>query len=138
MKEISDAVKMELSFGKYYEPISIPMYECYMKTIVHNVSVEEFGFVMDKNNYILGATPDGKSTDGSFGIIEVKCIEKYRDNDPKDIYFVSKNLCFPYDAETDTISLNRNHAYCKQIQMQLSMTTQIWYEFLFYVPKEWL
>ena len=135
VKEIGHVLKMKLSFGKYYEPIAIQMYERYMKTIGHNASVEECGFVIDKNNYILGATPDGKVTDGSFGIIEVKCSEEYRDNDPKDICFVSKNSCLVYNAETDTITINKNHAYYKQIQMQLSMTTQTWCDFIFYTSK---
>ena len=82
---------MKLSFSRYYEPFTIQMYERYMKTLGHNVSVEEYGFVIDKSNYILRATPDGKVTDGSFGVIEVKCSEEYRENDPKDICSVSKN-----------------------------------------------
>ena len=135
VKEIGHVLKMKLSFGRYYEPIAIKMYERYMKTIGHNVSVEECGFVIDKNNYILGATPDGKVTDGSFGIMEVKCSEEYRDNDPKDICFVSKHSCLAYNAETDTITINKNHAYYKQIQMQLSMTTQTWCDFIFYTSK---
>ena len=76
VKEIGHVLKMNLSFDTYYEPIAIQMYERYMKTIGHNVSVEECGFVIDKTNYILGANPDGKVPEGSFGIIEVKLFEQ--------------------------------------------------------------
>ena len=72
VKEVGTILKVKLSFGRYYEPIAIPMYERYMESIGHNVPAEECGLVNVKNNYILGKTPNGKVTNGSFGIIEMK------------------------------------------------------------------
>ena len=52
---------------------------------------------MDNNNFVLGATPDGKVVvDGEFGLLEVKCSEVYKNTDPKDICFISKNPPFLY------------------------------------------
>ena len=48
-----------------------------LKLSGHEVAVEPCGFVIDKNNFVLGATPDGKvAVDGEFGLLEVKCSEE--------------------------------------------------------------
>ena len=74
-----------MAYGRYYEPIVIQSYEQYMKIKGHVV------LFLDNVNYVLGATPDGKVfTNGEFGIIEVKCSEQYRDDDPKHICFIAK------------------------------------------------
>ena len=65
-----------------------------MKMVLsRNILVENSGFVIDKNNYVLGATPDAKITDTNatslFGIAEVQCTEEYKDIHPKDICYIS-------------------------------------------------
>lgn len=53
------------------------------------MSVEPCGLVIDPENFVLGASPDGKVThNGTFGIVEVKCSEEYKDIDPKDICYI--------------------------------------------------
>ena len=51
-----------------------------MNSIQHFVQVESSGFVIDNNNFVLGATPDGKLIDISekniYGILEIKCSEE--------------------------------------------------------------
>ena len=65
------------------------------------VVVNECGLIVDPKTFVLGATPDGKVYDGmSFGILEVKCTENYKDIDPKD-------PCIIYDKETDSLHINK-------------------------------
>ena len=61
----------------------------------YEVVGEPCGFVIDKNNFVVGATLDGKVVvDSEFGLLEVKCSEEYNNIDPKDICFISKNSPF--------------------------------------------
>ena len=70
-------IQFKLSYGRYYEPIAIKHYESYTKLKGHKAVVEPCGLAINSENFILGATPDGKVVfDGEFGIIEVKCSEK--------------------------------------------------------------
>ena len=110
-----------------------------MKAINREVKVERCGLVIDHVNYIFGASPDGKVTDlmesSVNGIVEVKCSHEYKDNDPKDICFISKDSCLTLDASTNKLHLNKNHSYYDQVQMQLALTTQTWCDFVFYTSK---
>ena len=86
-----------------------------------------------------GATPDAKITDTNatslFGIAEVKCTEEYKDIDPKDICYISKEYCLSYDTDTGKITLNRDHSYYDQVQMQIALSTQTWCDFILYTSK---
>ena len=73
--------------------------------------------------------------DGELGIIEVKCSEEYSNVDLKDIYFISKIFCLVFDDVTKKIHINKNHTYYDHIQMQLTLTTQIWRNFVFFKSK---
>ena len=46
-----------------------------------------------------------------FEIAEVKCTEKYKDIDPKDICYISKDFYLSYDTDTGNITLNRDHTF---------------------------
>nr|XP_047145903.1 uncharacterized protein LOC124818853 [Hydra vulgaris] len=82
----NNIVRKRMNHGKFYEPIAISNYEKYLLSENHVVTIEPCGLVIDKINFILGATPDRKvQVDGLFGIIEVKCSEEYKNIDPKDI-----------------------------------------------------
>ena len=60
-----------------------------MKLSGYEVPVDRCGFVIYKNNFVLGATPDGKVVvDGEFGLLEVKCSQEYKNIDPKYICFI--------------------------------------------------
>ena len=91
---------------------------------------------MDKNNFVLGTTPNGKVVvDDEFGLLEVKCSEKYKNIDPKDICRISKNPPFLYSKTSSKLLINKSHAYYNQIQMRLAVTTQTWSDFIFYTFK---
>ena len=90
----NSVLQNKLAYGHYYEPIAIK-HENYLRLSGYEVVAEPCGFVIDKNNFVLGATPDGKFVvDGEFGLLEVKCSEEYKNIDPKDICFISKNPPF--------------------------------------------
>ena len=74
------------------------------------------------------ATPDGKVYDGM-------CTEHYKDIDPKDICFMSKDPCIIYDKETDRLHINKKHSYYNQVQMQLALSYQTWCDFILYTSK---
>ena len=126
----------KLAYGHYYEPITIKHYENSSRLSGYEVVVEPCGFVIDKNNFVLGATPDDKVVvDGEFGFSEVKCSEEYKNIDPKDICFISKNPPFLYSETSCKILVDKSHTYYDQIQMQVALTTQSWCDFIFYTSK---
>ena len=135
-KKVNKVLETKMSYGKFYEPVAIQMYERFLETQEQNISVEDCGLVIDTQNVIFGATPDGKVIHiNSFGIIEVKCPEQFKDVDPKNICFMSTNPCVVYDKETETIHLSKKHSYYSQIQMQLALTTKDWCDFILYTGK---
>ena len=86
-------IQFKLSCWHYHEPIAIKHYEIYAKLKGHKTVVERCGLVINSENFILGATPDGKVVFyGEFGIIEVKCSEEYSNVDPKDICLFLKTF----------------------------------------------
>ena len=129
-------IQFKLFYGRYHETIAIKHYESYTKLKGHKTVVEPCGLAINSENFILGATPNGKVVfDGEFGIIGVKCSEEYNNVDPKYICFISKNFCLVFDDVTEKIHINKNHTYYDQIQMQLTLTTQAWCDFVFYASK---
>ena len=87
--EKKSVLQYKLAEGLYYEPIAIKHYENYSKLSGYEVPVDRCGFVIYKNNFVLGATPDGKVVvDGEFGLLEVKCSQEYKNIDPKYICFI--------------------------------------------------
>ena len=101
-----------MSYGRYYEPIAIKKYAKYMKSIGREALIEKCGLVLDAQNYVLGASPDGKVIDLScntdmFGIIEVKCGDEYKDINPKDICFISKTSCVTFHRPPRFLALIR-------------------------------
>ena len=100
--------------------------------------MEKCGLVIDSENYVSGASPDGKVIDiadpSAFGSIEIKCSEEYKDIDPKDICFIAKDSCLVFSD--GKVQLNKRHSYYDHIQMQLALTTQTWCDFVFYTSKD--
>ena len=66
--------------------------------------------------------------------MEVKCSEEYRNNDPADIVYLSKNPCLKVD-DAGVLRLRTDHSYFAQIQMQLALSTQSWCDFVLYTNK---
>ena len=125
-------LQYKLVHGRHYEPIAIKN-ENYLRLSCYEVVVEPCGFVICKNNFVLGATPDGKVVvDGEFSLL---CSEEYKNIDPTDICFISKNPPFLYSETSSKILVNKSHTYYDQIQTQLALTTQSWCDFTFYTSK---
>ena len=83
-----------MDHGKFYEPIAISYYEKYFKSHGYDIQVELCGLVINEENYVLGTSPDGKVIlNDTYGILEVKCSEEYKNVDLKDVCFISKNPC---------------------------------------------
>ena len=137
LKDTNKVLERKMAFGRYHEPIAIQQYEKYMSSKQHCVQVEQSGLVIDKTNFVFGATPDGKIIDLSepcpYGILEVKCSEEYQSNSPRDIIYISKTSCL--EQIGDKIQLRKDHSYYSQIQMQLGVTTQSWCDFVLYTKK---
>ena len=92
--------------------------------------------VTDEKNYVLGASPDGKvSLNDSYCILEVKCSEEYKNVDPKDVWFISKNPCIRYCKNSKKITIRKIHSYYDRTQMQLALTCQSFCDFIFYSNK---
>ena len=73
--------------------------------------------------------------DGEFGLLEVKCSEEYKNIDPKDICFISKNPHFLFCQTCCKIFVNKSVTYCDQIQTQLAVTAQSWCDVIFSTSK---
>ena len=95
-------VKKKLDHGIYYEPFAISCYENYMKTKKRPLTVLNCGLRISSENSILAATPDGRVIDpeekaNPFGILEVKCLEEYKDYDPADAATIVTDFCLTLD-----------------------------------------
>ena len=134
---VNDFLKNKLDFGRYHEPIALHHYEKYMKARNHHIQVENIGLVIDHDNFIFGATPDAKVVDISepfpYGIVEIKCSEEYKNNDPYDICYISKTSCL--EIRDGLLKLKETHSYYDQVQMQLGVTSQSWCDFVLYTKK---
>ena len=130
-------LQIKLDYGRHFEPIALQRYKTFMKLNNRPIQVEKCGLVIDSENYVSGASPDGKVIDiadpSAFGIIEIKCSEEYKDIDPKDICFIAKDSCLVFSD--GKVQLNKRHSYYDHIQMQLALTTQTWCDFVFYTSK---
>ena len=91
----NDFLAKKIEYGRVNEPIALTRYEEYFKGNDHPISVSSCGIIVPSNSYILGASPDGKVIDtledDIFGIVEVKCPERYSEFDVADIAKVEKN-----------------------------------------------
>ena len=131
----NNTLERKMDYSKFYEPIAISYYEKYFKSHVY-IKVEPCGLVTDEQNYALGASPDGKvSLNDSYGILEVKFSGEYKNVDPKDVCFISKNPWIRYCKNSKEITIRKTHSYYDQIQMQLALTCQSFCDFIFYTNK---
>ena len=87
----NSVLQNKLAYGHYYEPIAIK-HENYLRLSGYEVVVEPCGFVIDKNNLFLEPSQMVKLL--WMVNLEVKCSEEYKNIDPKDICFISKNPPF--------------------------------------------
>ena len=87
-----------------------------MKSIHHDIQVEKSGFVIDCKNFVFGASPDSRVVDlledPVYGLVEIKCPEEYKDFNPRDICYISKNPCIQVD-EYQNVKLRKDHYMTK-------------------------
>ena len=92
--EKNNTLERKMVHGEFYEPIAISYCENMWNPMV---MILKWSLVIDEQNYVLGALPDDKvSLNHSYGILEVKCNEEYKNVDQKDVCFISKNPCIRY------------------------------------------
>ena len=125
----NSVLQYKFAYRPYYEPIAIKHYENYLRLSGYEVVVEPCGFVIDKNNLFLEPSQMVKLL--WMVNLEVKCSEEYKNIDPKDICFISKNPPFLYSETSCKILVNKSHTYYDQ----LPLTTQSWCDFIFYTSK---
>ena len=127
----------KLEYGRVNEPVALQKYEDYFKNLNHELQITTSGVVIQSNAFILGASPDGKVIDHAegdiYGLVEIKCPEKYHDFDLADIAQVEKNFCL--HMINDQIKINKEHPYYDQITMQMALTGTSWCDFVVYSQK---
>ena len=130
-------VRRKLDHGIYYEPFALTAYENYMKLNNRPVTVSNCGLWISPENFTFAATPDGKVSDNqernSFGIIEVKCPEEYKEFDPADAAVAVKGFCVV--REEESFKLRKDCGYYDQIQFQMGVTGAPWCDFIVYTFK---
>ena len=125
-----------MGHGKFYEPIAISYYKKYFKSHGYDIEVELCGLVIDEQSYVLGTSPDGKVIlNDTYGILDVKCSEEYKNVDLKNVCFISKNPCIRYCKNSKKIRICKTHSYYDQIQMQLPLTCHSFCDFIFSTNK---
>ena len=108
----NNTLERKIEHGKFYEPIGISYYEKYFNFHGYNIKVEPCGLVIDEQNYVLVASPDGKVIlNDSYGILDVKCSDEYKNVDPKDVCFISKIPCIKYCKNAKKKTICKNHSY---------------------------
>ena len=111
--------------------------EEYKASRIHtNITICSAGFVIYKEKPYLGATPDAyihdPNREAHYGLIEIKCPDKYRNVSPENA--CSNSDCCSILSEK-RICLKRNHPYYSQIQGQLPITGRSWCDFLIFTKQ---
>ena len=91
------------------------------------VTVMQCGFFIEKENGVLGASPDGVITDPSrndpHGIFEAKNIVVNNGESLEDA-LVRKTICKRTDS--GVLQVNKNHMYFYQVQQQMYVVKRLW------------
>lgn len=131
-------VSSSTEYGKRMESIALEKYKAYKND--QSITVCSAGFVIYKEKPYLGATPDGYIHDPNrkeqYGLIEIKCPYKYRNETPEDACLTSDFCSTIYtQAGTRTIKLKQKLLYYSQVQGQLAITGRRWCDFVIYTNK---
>ena len=122
--------------GTKYEPVSIDMYQKYMKSKEMLVYVFKCGFIILADLPFLGGSPDGKIIDpGSskpFGLLEVKRPETKFLVSPFSACSDSNFFCY---RDGEKCKLKTSHAYYAQVQGQMGVSGVEWCDFVVYTKK---
>ncbi|KAF5281750.1 hypothetical protein FQR65_LT14545 [Abscondita terminalis] len=96
------------------------------------MQVDSCGFFIDKDNYMLGASPDGLI--GNDSIIEVKCPANAAKFTPQDAVYKKIIKYMEVSRDDGTLHLKSNHAYYYQVQGQLHITGRSLCYFVIWTP----
>jgi len=87
---------------------------------VLDVKIIKCGLFIDKNDYFLGATPDGLL--GNDTLIELKCPFSAANITPEEGIHQRKITLWKINKNKEIIGINTNHKYFYQVQGQLHIT----------------
>lgn len=121
-------------YGIENEPVAASLYKEHLLSLpdVKEVTVQEVGLILDKDDTVLAASPDRIATivyhkfDGNVEHrnVEIKCLEwKQRDVSPEvAIKDHQKEASFPFIEKQSLFEVKEKHKYWFQSQMQMGIT----------------
>lgn len=126
-----------ISHGREKENIARKLYTKKIRSSCHhNVTVFQTGLIINPCCPYIGASPDGKVIDRSsyehFGLLEIKCPYKYRNNTPEE---VAGNADFCLEVRNGELHLKKEHAYYYQVIGQMAVAGIAWCDFVVFTNK---
>ena len=118
-------------FGIENEPVAADLYKEYLLSLpdIKEVTVQEIGLILDKENDVLAASPDRIATivyangDIEYRNVEVKCLESKQDMSPETaINNHQKESSFPFMELNSVFVVKEKHKYWFQSQMQMGVS----------------
>ena len=117
-----------LIFGVENEPVAADLYKEYLLSLpdIKEVTVQETGSILDKDDDVLAASPDRIATivyangDIEYRNVEIKCLESKQDVSPETaINNHQKESSFPFMEVNSVFVVKEKHKYWFQSQMQM-------------------
>lgn len=125
-------------YGLKHEDIARREYENVTKKNHVNFVVKVTGFIISLDNPIFGASPDGLISCDCCGdgCLELKCPYKMH-NEKMSLksFAAAKNTCLILE-EDGSYSLDKKHAYCYQVQLQMYVTKRKYSDFVIWSKNE--
>ena len=120
-----------LIYGIENEPVAANLYKSYLLSLpdVKEVTVQEVGLILDKDDTVLAASPDRIATivyhngNVEHRNVEIKCLESKQDVSPEEaIKDHQKEASFPFIKRNSHFEVKEKHKYWFQSQMQMGIT----------------
>ena len=118
-------------FGIENEPVAADMYKEYLLSLpdIKEVTVQEVGLIVDKENDVLAASPDRIATivyangEIEHRNVEIKCLESKQDMSAEAAIKVhQKESSFPVMETNSFFVVKERHKYWFQTQMQMGVS----------------
>ena len=118
-------------YGIENEPVAASPYKSHLLSLpdVKEVTVQEVGLILDKDDTVLAASPDRIATivyhNGNVELrnVEIKCLESKQDVSPEvAIKDHQKEASFPFIEKNSHFEVKEKHKYWFQSQMQMGIT----------------
>ena len=118
-------------YGVENEPVAASLYKSYLLSLpdVKEVTVQEVGLILDKDDTVLAASPDRIATivyhngNVEHRNVEIKCLESKQDVSPEvAIKDHQKEASFPLIEKNSLFKVKEKHKYWFQSQMQMGVT----------------